>query len=191
MMSDDLPPLPPDLVEEVRALAATLLGRDDHDDVARKFEWLLDALVMRGQLPEAYTRLANKIRGERKTVRLTMVDDKRKKESPDIDCASRIHLCEARCCRFEVSLSAEDVRDHIPWVIDQPYMLPRDPYTKKCVCMDEQGACTVYEKRPASCRVYDCRHDPRVWVDFENRIPAPMPPKITPVDPPDPPDPPE
>ena len=161
-MSDEPPPIPPDLVEEIRALATTLLGRDDQDDVARKFEWLLDALVMRGQLPPAYARLASKIRGERNTVRLTMVDDKRKKESPDIDCASRLHLCQARCCRFEVSLSAEDIRDDIPWVIDQPYKLPRDPYSKKCVCMDADGACTIYEKRPASCRVYDCRGDPRV-----------------------------
>jgi Fe-S-cluster containining protein len=179
-MADRPPELPPDLVEELRMLAAALLSRPDFDDVARKFEWLLDALVIRGQLPASYTRLASKIRGERSTVRLTMVTDKRLKDSPDIDCASRIHLCEARCCRFSVSLSEQDIRDNIPWVIDQPYMLPRDPKTKKCVCMDEAGACTIYEKRPASCRVYDCRRDPRVWVDFEARIPAPMPPLIMP-----------
>ena len=148
-------------------MAATLLERSDFDDVARKFEWLLDALVIRGQLPPA--------------VRLTLVTDKRQKHGPDIDCASRIHLCEARCCRFEVALSKQDVDDGIPWVFDEPYLLPRDPATKKCVCMDEAGACTIYEKRPASCRVYDCRQDPRVWTDFEARIPAPMPPKITPV----------
>jgi Fe-S-cluster containining protein len=178
-MAEPPPPLTPDLLEELRLLAATLLSRPDFDDVARKFEWLLDALVIRGQLPASYTRLAAKVRGERSTVRLTMVNDKRKKESPDIDCASRVHLCEARCCRFEVSLSAQDIADQIPWVIDEPYMLPRDPKTKKCVCMDEAGACTIYEKRPASCRVYDCRGDPRVWIDFDARIPAPMPPKIT------------
>jgi Fe-S-cluster containining protein len=172
-------PLPPDLVEELRRLAAHLLAQNDHDDIARKFEWLLDALVMRGQLPASYTKLASKIRGERSTVRLTMVSDKRAKVGPDIDCAARLHLCEARCCRFEVSLSKEDIRDGIPWNIEEPYALPRDPRTKKCVCMDEAGACTIYEKRPASCRVYDCRQDPRVWEDFENRIPAPMPPKIT------------
>ena len=180
-MAEDPPPLTPDLVEEIRLLAAKLLERDDHADVARKFEWLLDALVMRGQLPASYTKLANKIRSDRSTVRLTMVADKHQKTGPDIDCASRLHLCEARCCRFEVSLSAQDIADGIPWDIEQPYALPRDPYTKKCVCMDEAGACTIYEKRPASCRVYDCRQDPRVWIDFENRIPAEMPPKITPV----------
>jgi Fe-S-cluster containining protein len=60
-------------------------------------------------------------------------------------------------------------------------MLPRDPSTKTCVCIDAGGACTIYEKRPASCRAYDCRADPRVWIDFEARIPAPMPETLTPV----------
>jgi hypothetical protein len=31
----------------------------------------------------------------------------------------------------------------------------------------------VYEHRPAICRTYDCRKDPRIWIDFEKRIPAP------------------
>jgi Fe-S-cluster containining protein len=180
-MGDDLPPVPPDLLDELHRLAAQLLAREDFDDLARKFEWLLDALVMRGQLPASYHRLASKIRGERSTVRLTLVTEKRLKTGPEIDCASRIHLCEARCCRFEVALSKQDIADGLPWDFEAPYMLSHDPYTKKCACMDEGGSCTVYEKRPASCRVYDCRHDPRVWVDFDARIPAPMPPKITPI----------
>lgn len=173
--------MPADLVDEIRALAATLLDRADHDDVARKFEWLLDALIMRGQLPPTYERLANKIRGDRSPVRLAIVEDKRKVEGPDIDCAARLHLCQARCCGFAVSLSAQDVAEGIPWVFDEPYLLPRDPHTKQCVCMDGQGACTIYEKRPASCRLYDCRGDERVWLDFDARIPAPMPPRLVPV----------
>lgn len=185
-MSDDPPPLSPDLEQELRLLAAALLTRDDYDDLARKFEWLMDALIMRGQLPRTYTKLAKKIRGERSLVRLTMVTDKRAKTGPNIDCAARLHLCEARCCRFEVSISKEDIADQIPWVIDEPYMLPRDPYSKKCVCMDAAGACTIYEKRPASCRVYDCSHDPRVWEDFDAMIPAPMQEQITSVPRPEP-----
>jgi Fe-S-cluster containining protein len=179
MPVDEPPPVPPDLVDEIETLARILAARPDHADIARKFEWLLDALVMRGQIPAELAKRAQKIRPERSTVRLTLVDDKHLKESPDIDCASRLHLCEARCCRFEVALSAQDIRDGLPFDIEQPYALPRDPYTKKCACMDEAGACTVYDKRPASCRVYDCRQDARVWIDFEARIPAPMPAKIT------------
>jgi Fe-S-cluster containining protein len=53
----------------------------------------------------------------------------------------------------------------------KPYALPR--VDGRCVCMDDAGACTVYERRPGACRAYDCRHDARVWIDFEARIPAP------------------
>ena len=173
------PPVPPDLVDEIDTLAKVLEERPDHADVARKFEWLLDALVIRGQLPKEYNQRAAKIRADRSSVQIALVDDKYQKESPDIDCLSRLHLCQARCCRFEVALSAQDLRDGIPWDIQRPYMLPRDARTKKCACMDTAGACTIYDKRPASCRVYDCRQDPRVWVDFEARIPAPMQAKIT------------
>ncbi|MBL9017281.1 MAG: YkgJ family cysteine cluster protein [Myxococcales bacterium] len=174
------PVLSPDLVEEVDALASELERRPDHADLARKFEWLLDALVIRGQLPTHYKERAANIRADRTSVQLTLVQDKYTKESPDIDCGSRLHLCEARCCRFEVALSAQDIADRIPFDLHRPYMLPRDPVTKRCSCMDAAGACTIYDKRPASCRVYDCRTDPRVWIDFEARIPAPMPEKITP-----------
>jgi Fe-S-cluster containining protein len=37
----------------------------------------------------------------------------------------------------------------------------------------ESGRCLVYENRPATCRVFDCRDDKRIWTDFEKRIPAP------------------
>jgi Fe-S-cluster containining protein len=30
--------------------------------------------------------------------------------------------------------------------------------------------CTVYHQRPLPCRTFDCRHDQRIWVDFENRV---------------------
>jgi Fe-S-cluster containining protein len=177
-MDEKLPPVPPDLVDEIETLAKILQARPDQADVARKLEWLIDALVIRGQLPKEFAKLANKIRADRSSVRLTLVTDKYKKEGPEIDCASRIHLCQARCCRFEVALSEQDIKDGIPFDIAQPYMLPRDPSTKKCVCMNAEGACTIYDKRPASCRVYDCRGDKRVWIDFEARIPAPMPERI-------------
>ena len=173
-MPDELPPIDPDLVGELEALAGTLAERADHADLARKLEWLIDALVMRGQLPARFTHLATKIRAERSTVRLAMFRDKYAVPSADIDCAARIPLCGARCCSFEVSLSAQDVAERkLPFVIDQPYKLPRDPETGRCACMDDAGACTVYDVRPGACRAYDCRHDARVWIDFEARIPAP------------------
>ena len=173
MATDDPPPLSPDLVRELAALVETVRARPDHADVARKLEWLIDALILRGQLPPSFKRLASRI-DARSPVRLAMFRDKYAVPSADIDCASRIPLCGARCCSFEVTLSAQDVAERVlPFEIDRPYVLPKDPATGACACKASDGACTVYEHRPGACRAYDCRHDARVWIDFEARIPAP------------------
>jgi Fe-S-cluster containining protein len=169
------PPLDPDSLHDIELLAAAIAQRDDHGDLARRFEWLIDTLIFRGQLPPSFRRLVERIGKDRSTVRLATFRDKYQVQSPDIDCASRIPLCKARCCMMEVSLSAQDVREGgIPFDLTQPYALPRDPATKQCVCMDAGGACTIYDRRPGACRAYDCRHDKRVWLDFEAGIAAPL-----------------
>jgi hypothetical protein len=187
-MSDDggeLPAVPTELLAVMEKLASELPTLPDNDEASRRFEWLLDALILRGQLPESFRRMAKRIQADRGIkIRLSMVDDKYTVESPDIDCASRIPLCGARCCSFEVALSKQDLLEQkLPFVIDHPYLLPRDPASKRCACMDAEGACTAYEHRPATCRTYDCREDARVWIDYEARIPAPLPESIRPVEP--------
>lgn len=164
-------------------LAADLPQLPNADEATRRFEWLLDALILRGQVPDSFRKLAKKIQADRGTpVRLSVVDDKYSVETPDIDCAARIPLCGARCCSFDVMLSRQDLEERkLPFVIEQPYMLPRDPVTKRCACMDDAGACTAYDHRPATCRTYDCREDRRVWIDYEARIPAPLPEAIRPA----------
>ena len=173
MPSDDPPPLPADLAGELEALAGALAARDDHADLAAQFEWLIETLIFRGQIPDRFRRLVGKVRGERSTVRLASFRDKYAVPSADVDCAALIPLCGARCCSFDVTLSGQDVAERaLPFDIARPYMLPRDPQTGRCVCMASDGACTVYERRPGACRAYDCRHDARVWLDYEARIPA-------------------
>jgi hypothetical protein len=170
-----------DLTGAIEQLAADLAARPDSADLARRLEWLIDVLVLRGHLTEGHRGLLGKIANDRSTVRLAVFRDKRAIASPDIDCASLIALCGARCCSMDVTLSAQDVHERkLPWVISQPYMLPKDSATGYCACMGSGGACTVYDDRPGTCRAYDCRHDPRVWLDFEQRIPAPMPPRLVP-----------
>ncbi len=171
----EVPPLDPDSVHDLELLAAAIAQRDDHGDLARRFEWLVDTLIFRGQLPATFKRLIARIGHERSTVRLASFRDKYQVQSPDVDCASLIPLCKARCCSMDVTLSAQDVAEGgIPFDIMQPYALPRDPATKRCVCMAADGACTIYDKRPGACRAYDCRNDKRVWLDFEARIAAPL-----------------
>lgn len=173
-MSEGPPPIDPAAAAELEALAGALAARPDHADLARRFEYLIDALILRGQLPASFRRVLSKIRADRSTVRLAMFRDKYEVPSADLDCAARIPLCGARCCSFEVSLSAQDVAERaLPFEVDRPYVLPKDPETGRCACMDDAGACTVYARRPGACRAYDCRGDARVWLDFEARIPAP------------------
>jgi hypothetical protein len=181
--------IPDELLALMEKLAAELPQLPDSDEASRRFEWLLDALILRGQVPDRFRTLAKKIQADRDTKvhgavrppRLSIVDDKYRVVSPDIDCAARIPLCGARCCSFEVTLSKQDLLERkLPFVIDQPYLLPRDPDTKRCACMDATGACVAYDYRPATCRTYDCREDRRVWLDYEARIAAPLPEAVRP-----------
>jgi hypothetical protein len=174
MPPDEPPPIPPDLIAELGALAHALAARDDHADLAARFEWLVDTLIFRGQLPPAFRELATRVkaRGERSAVHLAIFRDKYAVASTDIDCAARIPLCGARCCSFDVALSPQDLSEgNIPFDVQRPYLLPRT--NGRCACMADDGACSIYERRPGACRAYDCRHDHRIWLDFEARIPAP------------------
>ena len=174
MPPDEPPPISPDLVAELTALADQVAARGDHADLAARLEWLIDTLILRGQLPASFRRLAQRVKGQgdRSVVRLATFRDKYAIASAEIDCAARIPLCGARCCSFEVTLSAQAVAVRsVPFEVHTPYALPRD--NGRCVCMNDDGACAIYEQRPGACRAYDCRHDPRVWIDFEARIPAP------------------
>lgn len=95
------------------------------------------------------------------------------KDLPQIDCEARLPLCKARCCTFTFPLSAQDLDERVVrWDYGRPYQIARQ---KDGYCVhngSEARTCTVYANRPAVCRTYDCRTDKRVWLDFENRIPA-------------------
>ena len=182
-MADELPPVSPELQTLMDKLAAELPTLPNNDEALQRFEWLLDALILRGQLPARFRQMSKKIQADRGIkIRLNVVDNKYEVPSSDVDCAARIPLCGARCCSFTISLSKQDIEERkLPFEIDQPYQLRRDPATRRCVCSGPDGACGAYEYRPATCRSYDCREDRRVWIDFEARIPAPLPEGIRPI----------
>jgi len=83
-------------------------------------------------------------------------------------------LCRARCCTLQVERSAEDA-ELAPlrwdaagrWLVrsDDGYCSHNDPSSRRC---------TDYTNRPANCRRFDCRDDPRIWADYARRIPAPL-----------------
>jgi len=97
-------------------------------------------------------------------------------ESPPIPCAELIPLCHARCCALSFALSTEDLDEGvIRWDYGQPYLIRQRESDGYCVHNDpEARGCTVHAFRPRVCRSYDCRNDARVWIDYEQRIPAPL-----------------
>ncbi len=106
---------------------------------------------------------------------VAMQEDERDKysfdETVEIDCASRVHLCKAACCRMSFALSQQDVEEGvIKWDLARPYLIAQDA-DGYCRHLDRKSnCCTVRDRRPLPCRGYDCRKDERVWVDFEKRI---------------------
>jgi Fe-S-cluster containining protein len=85
-----------------------------------------------------------------------------------VNCSERMHLCKAVCCRLHFTLSAEEVEGgKVKWDLGQPYRI-RHEQDGYCTHIDRETLrCNTYEHRPAVCRSYSCRHDTRIWKDFE------------------------
>jgi Fe-S-cluster containining protein len=84
-----------------------------------------------------------------------------------VDCAARMPVCHAVCCKLSVSLSAAEVETgRLRWDLGHPYRLRREA-DGRCTHQDrETGWCGVYEDRPRPCRTYTCATDGRIWKDF-------------------------
>lgn len=180
MSSSPPPPLDPAYVAELEALAAEIGAHPDDRDLVARFAWLVKVLVKRGQIPAGFMKILENVRGEdisedTRRVRLTIYNDKYQVENSDVDCVARYPQCKARCCRYEVPLSMQDLHEgKLPFQFDKPYLMPKDPVTGRCT-FNDHGGCTVYEHRPGLCRDYDCRNDRRIWIDFEAGIAHPLP----------------
>jgi len=147
---------------------------------------VIDLLVEKGLLgedelnerkQEMGRRLVEKFnaRGMNVAIQESQIDKYKFEGGPQIDCASRVHLCKAACCRLKFPLSKQDLEEGVvKWDLPRPYLIARraDGY---CAHMEQgcAGGCTVYENRPLPCRAYDCRGDERIWSDFENGVVSP------------------
>jgi Fe-S-cluster containining protein len=100
--------------------------------------------------------------------------DKYAFEPVQINCAERVHLCKAACCRLQFALSKQDVEEGIvKWNFARPYHIARDA-NGYCAHMDSNELrCTIHAQRPVPCRGYDCRADTRIWANFEEMIVSP------------------
>lgn len=88
-----------------------------------------------------------------------------------LNCAERVHLCKAVCCKLNFTLTPGEVRSgKVKWDRRFPYLIAHgeDGY---CAHLDHGKGCNIFEDRPALCRRFDCRTDGRVWKDFEGMVP--------------------
>jgi Fe-S-cluster containining protein len=146
---------------------------------------LIELLIEKGLLTEGELnerkravgqRLVEKFNRAGMAVELqdSQIDKYQFADGPQIDCANRLHLCKAACCRLRFPLSPQDLEEGIvKWDLPHPYLIARgaDGYCRHLQRGD--GHCTIYQHRPLPCRAYDCRQDERIWADFEQRIVSP------------------
>jgi Fe-S-cluster containining protein len=133
---------------------------------------LYEVLTARGVIGPDHPRLIERYAASKAKprVHLAMIDDKRSVKNADVDCISLLHICGARCCTMKVELSEEDLRENrFQFQTQQPYLLAKSE-DGHCIYLGEHG-CGQYHDRPAMCRMYDCRTDKRIWIDFEKKIP--------------------
>ncbi|MEU6155120.1 YkgJ family cysteine cluster protein [Actinosynnema sp. NPDC047251] len=145
---------------------------------------LVEVLIARGvigldELTRRQRALEERLRADSDADNVVQLADESDKyaldtERVEIDCADRLPLCHAACCRLRFALSRQDVEEGtVQWEIARPYLNRRreDGY---CVhSAPDTRSCQVYDQRPGVCRRYDCRNDSRIWLDFPNRIPNP------------------
>jgi Fe-S-cluster containining protein len=150
-------------------------------ELGTALDTLLQILRAKDALAPGHLEMIDRVRRHAKLARepqiaLSTVDDKYAVENSEIDCPALMHLCHGRCCSFNIPLSQQDLDEgKLAWRIREPYLLAQSE-AGYCVYQDATtGFCGTYDARPATCRTYDCRHDTRVWLDFEARLPAPMP----------------
>jgi len=133
--------------------------------------------AVEGALDQTLSTIHASDAGTPTRVSLDLGGSKYDAKSPAIPCAELIALCGARCCTLSFALSTEDLDEGvIRWDYGQPYLIRQRASDGYCVHNDPQShGCTVHPHRPRVCRGYDCRKDERIWIDYEQRIPAPAP----------------
>lgn len=86
----------------------------------------------------------------------------------EVNCAERMHVCHAVCCKLSFALTAPEVdAGVVRFDLGFPYMIRHDA-DGYCTHNDRAtGFCGVYQDRPGICGKYSCAGDTRIWKDFE------------------------
>jgi hypothetical protein len=142
---------------------------------------LVDVLVARGLVSEreiapAARAIGEELAGRREDRDHAVIlrnDSEEQAARPEVfvDCAARMPVCHAVCCKLTVQLSADEVEGgQVKWDLGRPYVLRREA-DGRCTHQDRStGFCGVYDERPKPCRQYSCANDRRIWRDFEGWV---------------------
>lgn len=86
----------------------------------------------------------------------------------EVDCAARMHICHAVCCKLNFALTPPEVEaGAAKFDLGFPYMI-RHESNGYCSHNDTAtGRCGIYANRPGVCRRYSCANDTRIWKDFD------------------------
>jgi Fe-S-cluster containining protein len=156
-------------------------GRVEQTQLAVETSALVDLLVAKGVISaREFTervQMAAPVQAKREEglafPMLGEMIDKYQIETPDIPCAELLPICRAACCNLTFSLTLQDLDEGVVrWNYALPYRVRQLPESGKCIHFVTGKGCSIYERRPAVCRSYDCRQDKRIWKDYENRIPS-------------------
>jgi hypothetical protein len=139
---------------------------------------LIDVLMTRGVIGEE--ELAAAVQGVREEMDssaeipepgvVLRIDEPEAAVAPpvEVDCAARMHVCHAVCCRLDFALAYDEVESGVlRWDMGRPYII-RHEADGMCVHNDRaSGGCGVYADRPTPCSRYSCAGDERIWTDFD------------------------
>jgi len=80
----------------------------------------------------------------------------------------RMRGCQTACCKLYFELSEEDLADGFEYEPNMPYAI-RHEADGYCYLLDRKTfQCSVWEKRPRTCRLFDCRKKgsfQHIWED--------------------------
>jgi Fe-S-cluster containining protein len=142
---------------------------------------LVDSAALNERVETVRGREGERAAGQLQVKLLAAVDKYTMTDLPNIPCGELIPICLGRCCMLEFPLALQDLEERaVEFDYGRPYMIKQGTHGYCVHSSEETRFCTVYERRPAVCRKYDCRTDPRIWSDFEKRIPAKPPEGVKP-----------
>lgn len=141
---------------------------------------LVDVLLGKGVIDEVgLTTAANDARdamderGETTMpgIQLRLDSPEIENQTVEVDCAARMPVCHAICCKLNFALTAPEIEGgKVKWDLGRPYLIRHDEEGFCTHCDRGTGACGIYEDRPQICRSYSCAGDTRIWKDFDNMV---------------------